>query len=83
MQIRTGDPAPEWKRSHPDIQVYLPKEGGVNDGDNHLMLSRSADVPWPKAAYDYHTSVGPSFNWIVYQKPIRDSKDRYIAGYSY
>lgn len=186
LQIRSGDPATEWKRSNPDIQVYIPKEGGLNDGDNehflvfespkgdmlalwtqssieafgdnHLMLSRStdlqhwsepkriagpakgeqipetswgfpivsrkgriyvffsldaaqrdargktlkindmgviysdddgqnwtrgADIPWPKAAYDHPNGVGPNFNWIVYQKPIRDSKDRYIAGYTY
>jgi hypothetical protein len=38
QQIQTGDPVTEWKRSKPDIVVYLPKEGGLNDGDNEHFL---------------------------------------------
>ena len=186
-EIRTGDPAVEWKRSKPDVQVYMPKEGGLNDGDNehflvfespkgdllamwtqssvegrgdnHIMLARSrdgvkwgepirlagpargentpqaswgfpvvsrqgriycfysqdspnrdaagrtlkmndmgvvysdddgrtwrkgADVPWPSVPeFDHPGGLGSSWNWIVWQKPVRDSKGRWIVGYSY
>ncbi len=182
-----GNPATEWKRSQPDVTVYLPKQGGLNDGDNehflvfesakgtllamwnqssvegqgdnHVMLARSkdgrqwtepvkiagpgpgekipetswpfpivsksgriycffaqdseqraangrtlkkndmgvtysdddgltwkrgADIPWPATPeYDHPGGVGSSWNWIVYQKPIRDSKGRWLVGYSY
>jgi len=32
------DPVNDWKRSNPDIVVYLPKEGDQNDGDNEHFL---------------------------------------------
>jgi len=36
--IQPGNPATEWRRSNPDIVVYLPKEGNFNDGDNEHFL---------------------------------------------
>ena len=33
-----GDPATEWQRSNPDIVVYLPKGGALNDTDNEHFL---------------------------------------------
>ncbi|MCP4642926.1 MAG: exo-alpha-sialidase [bacterium] len=178
-----GDPATEWKRSNPDIVVYLPKGGDLNDtdnehflvfhapkseellamwtqssceghGDNHLVLARSADgeqwsepnaivgktpdgkglqaswgfplvsdsgriycfftkelptdydnrqgsggmgcmysddngVTWAEGADipmqrnkydDPDTSIPRS--WIVWQLPMRDSKGRWLAGYT-
>ena len=185
--VQQGDPSSEWKRSQPDVVVYLPKQGGLNDGDNehflvfespksgllamwtqsslegqgdnHLMLARSpdgknwsapikiagpwrgenipeaswgfpivsrngriycfysqdspqraangrtlkmndmgvvysdddghawqrgSDIPWPKVPeYDHPGGLGTSWNWIVYQKPVRDSKGRWVVGYSY
>jgi len=187
-EITIGDPAVEWKRSRPDVVVYLPKGGDRNDqdnehflvfpspkgglramwtqssveayGDNHIVLARSddsltwsepqfvvgtrkgertpqaswgfpvysrrgrlyclycqdspseardsrgrtlkmndigvlysdddgqnwkkgADVPWPKSEYDHPDGIGPFWNWIVWQTPMRDSKGRWLAGYSY
>jgi hypothetical protein len=35
---RAGDLADEWRRSHPDIVVYLPKGGEHHDGDNESFL---------------------------------------------
>ena len=36
------DESTEWKRSNPDIVVYLPKRGEMNDGDNeHFMVFQS------------------------------------------
>ena len=31
-------PAEEWKRSNPDVVVYLPKGGEAHDGDNEMLL---------------------------------------------
>jgi len=41
--IEIGDPLTDYKRSNPDIVVYLPKEGGkYNDGDNeHFLVTQS------------------------------------------
>lgn len=186
--IRVGDPATEWKRSKPDVVVYLPKGGDRNDGDNehflvfespkgellamwtqssvegfgdnHILLARSkdgvkwsepikiagpskgekipqagwgfpvvskkgriycfysqdspspqrdergrtlktnemgvafsdddghtwqrgADLPWPKGDYDHPDGLSAYWNWIVWQNPIRDSRGRWLVGYSY
>ena len=32
-----GDPAVEWMRTAPDVQVYLPKVSGGNDNDNCVL----------------------------------------------
>jgi len=179
----SGDLATEWRRSNPDVVVYLPKAGERNDtdnehflvfeapksdtllamwtqsscegrGDNHLVLARShdgrewsepawivgtrpgtdelqaswgfplvadtgrlycfytkelpvhdnsrqgcgamgclysdddgetwtpgADVPMPRNRYDHPDPSVPK-NWIVWQKPIRDSQGRWLAGYT-
>ena len=181
--ITPGDLATEWKRSDPDVVVYLPKGGELNDtdnehflvfeapkgeellamwtqsscegrGDNHLVLARSADgenwsepklvvgtrpggsekqaswgfpivadtgriyclytkevdrydnsrqgsgsmgcmvsddngctwrraedIPMPRSRYDNPDPSVPK-NWIVWQKPIRDSQGRWLAGYT-
>ena len=184
--IQPGNPATEWRRSNPDIVVYLPKEEDLNDGDNehflvfespggdllamwtqsscegrgdnHIVIARSTDnetwsepkwivgprsgsnepqaswgfplvsrqgriycfytkylktnlpgltanynpapnmgcfysdddghawiqgddVPFPKTRFDHpDPEVGP--DWIVWQKPIRDSQGRWMVGYS-
>jgi hypothetical protein len=36
--IETGSPATEWRRSEPDVVVYLPREGDRRDGDNEHFL---------------------------------------------
>jgi len=180
--IRHGDEATEWRRSDPDIIVYIPKATDLADtdnehflvfespggdllamwtqssceghGDNHVVIARSsdgeqwdepqrivgttpgtaepqaswgfpvvsdggriycfytkeapvfdasrqgcgtmgcaysdddgrtwadgADVPMPRSKYDHPDPSVPK-NWIVWQKPIRDSKGRWVAGYT-
>ena len=55
-EIRVGDPKTEWKRSQPDVTVYLPQEGGVNDGDNeHFLVFES-----PKGDHKEHSYAGGS-----------------------
>ncbi|MCX6899187.1 MAG: sialidase family protein [Verrucomicrobia bacterium] len=36
--VPTADPATDWKRSKPDVTVYLPKEGEHHDGDNEMFI---------------------------------------------
>jgi len=36
--VPLGDPDVEWKRSKPDICVYLPKGSGIYNGDNEHFL---------------------------------------------
>ncbi len=182
MPITTGDPASEWRRSDPDIVVYIPRAGERNDtdnehflvfespggdllamwtqsscegrGDNHIVLSRSrdghtwgeplliagtragtddlqaswgfplvadsgriyclytretpvvdnnrqgcgamgcaysdddghtwtlgADIPMARNRFDHPDPEVPR-NWIVWQKPIRDSRGRWVVGYT-
>jgi hypothetical protein len=33
-----ADPATDWKRSKPDVAVYLPKGGSQHDGDNEMFI---------------------------------------------
>lgn len=33
-----ADPANDWRRSKPDLVVYLPKEGEHHDGDNEMFI---------------------------------------------
>ena len=40
QELEIGDPETEWKRSNPDIVVYKPKEGDLNDGDNDVVTGR-------------------------------------------
>ncbi|MFH1570754.1 MAG: sialidase family protein [Gemmatimonadota bacterium] len=177
------DPATDWRRSSPDIVVYVPRAGALNDtdnehflvypepggdglvtlwtqsscegrGDNHLMLARSADgdtwsepvriagtspggsekqaswgfllvadtgrvycfytrevdrfdnsrqgcgtmgcltsddcghtwreradIPMPRNRFDHPDPAVPR-NWIVWQKPGRDSRGRWLAGWT-
>jgi len=177
-----GDPAMEWRRSSPDIIVYLPRGGDHNDtdnehflvfqspagdllamwtqssregfGDNHIVIARSRDgedwsepsrivgpskgsgelqaswgfpvvsaqgriycfyvqltdvidtshsccgvmgcafsdddghtwaiadpVPMARNRFDHPDPSYPR-NWIVWQKPVRDSRGRWMAGYT-
>jgi len=181
--VPLGDPDVEWKRSNPDILVYVPTGSGIYNGDNehflvfkapkseellalwtqssvegsgnnHLVLARSADavnwsapaylvganygrselqaswgfpvvsksgriyifytkevepydnnrqgsgtmgcifsddngvtwtppeeIPMPRSKYDNPDTTYPK-NWIVWQRPTKDSEDKWIAGYT-
>ena len=53
-----------------------------SDDDGHTW-TLGASIPWPKGPLDHPDGAGETWNWIVYQKPIRDGKGRLLAGYSY
>jgi hypothetical protein len=53
-----------------------------SDDDGHTW-TRGTAIPWPKGPLDHPDGAGEAWNWIVYQKPIRDSTGRLMAGYSY
>ncbi len=66
-------------------QSDLRSHGGVMgcgySDDNGYTWIFGKDIMVPKTKFD---NPDPAFpvNWIVWQKPIRDSKGRYIAGYT-
>jgi hypothetical protein len=49
--------------------------------DNGATWTPAADIPMPRSRWD---NPDPSYpkNWIVWQHPIRDSANRWLAGYT-
>ena len=61
-----ADPATDWKRSNPDIVVYLPKEGDLNDGDNeHFLVLHSPQSKELLAMWTQSTTEGYGDNHLV------------------
>jgi len=82
-QVQLGDPATEWRRSNPDIVVYLPKGGGFNDTDNeHFLVFESSEknllAMWTQSSCeghgDNHIVIARSTNNVTWSKP------KWIAG---
>jgi BNR repeat-like domain len=55
--------------------------GCVYSDDNALTWTPGADTLLPRNRFD-DPDAGIAKNWIVWQKPIRDSKGRWLAGYT-
>jgi len=55
--------------------------GSLYSDDNGHTWTDGADIPVPKTKYD-NPDPGTPPNWIVWQMPIRDAKDRWIVGYT-
>ena len=79
QSVQIGDPATEWRRSNPDVVVYIPKEGDFNDGDNEHFLvfesSKSQDLlaMWTQGtveAYgDNHIVLARSKDGVTWSEP--------------
>jgi len=79
-QYQQIDPATEWKRSRPDIVVYLPKGGDRNDGDNEHFLvfeaPKSDDLlaMWTQSSKeahgDNHIVLARSSDGINWSEPV-------------
>ena len=52
-----------------------------SDDDGHTWIRGDIDIPWRRTRYD-HPDPRVGCNCIVWQKPIRDARDRLIAGLS-
>ncbi len=52
----------------------------ISDDNGHTWQPR-ADIPMPRNQFDHPDPNVPK-HWIVWQLPIRDSKGRWIAGYT-
>lgn len=52
----------------------------VSDDNGHTWEAH-ADIPMPRNRYDHPDPDMPK-NWIVWQKPIRDSRGRWLTGYT-
>lgn len=55
--------------------------GVVYSDDDGATWTPGADVPMQRNRFDHPDPSVPK-NWIVWQKPIRDSKGRWVAGYT-
>lgn len=66
---------------HPDTRQHSGVMGCFFSDDNGHRWSQGKDIIVPKNRFD---NADPAYtpNWIVWQKPIRDSKGRYISGYT-
>ncbi|THF73601.1 sialidase family protein [Cohnella fermenti] len=64
----------------PDLDSQTNGEMGVLYSDDHGVTFRAdASIPIPRNRYDHPDERVPR-NWIVWQKPIRDSRGRRIVG---
>ena len=77
-QVKRGDTATEWRRSNPDIVVYLPKEADLNDGDNeHFLVFESPGgdllAMWTQSSCegrgDSHVVIARSTDNETWSKP--------------
>jgi len=77
------DPATDWRRSHPDVIVYLPRGGEHNDTDNEHFLvfeSRLGDL---LAMWTQSSCEGRGDNHIVLARSTDGkhwSEPSWIAG---
>ena len=60
QSAKRADPATDWKRSNPDVVVYLPRGGDLNDGDNehflvfHAPKSDELLATWNQSSVEAH-----------------------------
>ena len=95
--LEFGDPATNWRRSNPDITVYIPREGELNDGDNEHFLvfesPKSNDLlaMWTQGTVeahgDNHIVLARSRDGVDWSEPkivvgTRPSLPDWIAGYN-
>ena len=55
--------------------------GCLTSDDNGRIWTPGADIPMPRNRLDHPDPTVPR-NWIVWQKPVRDSAGRWLAGYT-
>jgi len=62
----TADPATDWKRSDPDIVIYLPKGGDLNDfGNEHFLVFQAPKSDELLATWNQCTKEAFGDNHIV------------------
>ena len=66
---------------YPDTRQHSGVMGCFYSDDNGYQWIRGKDIMVPKNQFDNPDTLYTP-NWIVWQKPIRDSKGRYISGYT-
>ena len=85
--VPLGDPDVEWKRSKPDICVYLPKGSGIYNGDNeHFLVFKAPKTDELLAMWTQSSVEGQGDNHLVLARS-KDaetwSKPKYVAGVEY
>ena len=69
------------KETNPDTRQHSGIMGCYYSDDNGHNWIEGKDIQVPRNKYD-NPDTKYSVNWIVWQKPIRDKKGRYISGYT-
>jgi hypothetical protein len=64
------------------IQMHTGKMAAVYSDDNGASWSEREFIGMPRSPYDDPTGKTPG-EWIMWQKPMRDRKDGYFAGYTH
>jgi len=81
---KPGDPATEWRRSSPDIVVYIPRGGERNDTDNeHFLVFEAPSREEMLAVWTQSSCEGRGDNHLVLARSadgVHWSEPRFLAG---
>lgn len=84
QSVQIGSPLTEWRRSNPDIVVYIPQEGDFNDGDNeHFLVFESPNSGDLLALWTQSTVEAHGDNHLVLARSkdgVRWSEPKWIIG---
>lgn len=82
--------AEEWKRSNPDVVVYLPRGGDAHDGDNEMLLvfpapkSEELIAIWTQSTVEAHGDnrqiLSRSSDGLHWSEPVRIAGSRAGTG---
>lgn len=85
--IPLGDPDVEWKRSNPDIKVFLPLGSGIYNGDNeHFLVFNAPKSDELLALWTQSSCEGTGDNHLVIARSSNGEKwsyPQYIVGSKY
>lgn len=82
--VKTANPTDDWKRSNPDVVIYLPQGGDLNDGDNeHFLVFEAPKSDELLATWNQSTVEAHGDNHVVLARSsdgINWSEPQWIAG---
>ena len=84
QSTKRADPATDWERSNPDVVVYLPRGGDLNDGDNeHFLVFEAPKSDELLATWNQSTVEAHGDNHIMLARSsdgLNWSEPRWITG---
>lgn len=85
--VPLGDPDVEWKRSNPDIRVFVPTGSGIYNGDNeHFLVFKAPQSKELLALWTQSSVEGRGNNHLVMARSedaVTWSKPKYLVGAGY